>query len=191
MGDVRETSRSISKGDFMGYAHGDTVVHPEHGAGVVEGVVTKDIGQGPTEYLELHIDFRSLKILVPAESLERVGLRSLSSREDAEAILALLEEDSEVPTEWSERNTVTVSRMKSRELDQIAMVVRDLTRHQRRIGKPLNMGEQTALKTCLGLLARELALTLDITESETLALLTERAAGHDVADGSQEPVASP
>lgn len=176
----------------MGYGHGDTVVHPEHGAGVVEGVVTKDLGQGPTEYLELHIDYRSLTILVPAESLEQVGLRSLSSRDDAEAILALLEEDSEAPTEWSERNTATVARMKSRELDQIAMVVRDLTRHQRRIGKPLNMGEQNALKTCLGLLARELALTLDMPESTTMALLEQRAAGHGQAvDERQEPVASP
>lgn len=177
----------------MDYAQGDVIVHPQHGAAVVEDVVTKDLGlgQGPTEYLELYVDFTSLKILLPADSAERVGIRSLSSREEAEAILALLEEDAEVPTEWTERNAVTVSRVKSRELDQIAMVVRDLTRHRRRIGKPLNVGEQTAFNTCLGLLARELALSLDLPEDETSALLTARAAGHaDAPDATEEPARS-
>lgn len=169
----------------MGYASGDMVVHPQHGAARVQGVATKDLGQGPTEYLELYLDFASMKIMVPAGAVERVGLRSLSSKADAEAILALLEEDSDVPTQWTERNTFTMSRMKSRELDQLAMVVRDLTRHQRRIGKPLNMGEQTSLNTCLDLLARELALSLDMPEENTLALLAERAAGqHDAADAT-------
>lgn len=177
----------ISEGLFMRYAPGDTVVHPEHGAAVVERVVTKDLGQGPTEYIELYIDFASLRILVPAESVERVGLRSLSSREEAEAILALLEESSDVPLEWAQRNTSTVARMKSNELEQIAVVVRDLTRHQRRIGKPLNMGEQNALNTCLGVLARELALSLDVPEQQMREQLSERAAGPDeVSDSHQE-----
>lgn len=175
----------------MGYAQGDTVVHPEHGAAVVEGVVTRDLGQGPTEYIALYIEFGSLRILVPAGSVERVGLRSLSSRAHAEAILALLEESADVPVEWSERNTTTQARMKSNELDQAAMVVRDLTHHQRRIGKPLNMGEQNSLNICLGVLARELALSLDLPEERTRALLCERAAGRgDASDSREEPARS-
>jgi CarD family transcriptional regulator len=175
----------------MGYAQGDTVVHPQHGAAVVESIFTKDLGQGLTEYLELYVESASLKVLVPAASVGRVGIRPLSSRQDAEAILSLLEEKSDVPMEWTERNTSTMSRMKSQKLDQIAMVVRDLMRHQRRIGKPLNMGEQTALRKCLGLLARELSLSLNMSEDETVALLAERGCGERaVAGDAQEPVST-
>lgn len=161
----------------MSYAQGDTVVHPQHGTAVVEGVVVKDHGNGPTEYLELRVGFASLTILLPTDSVEQAGLRALASKDEAEAILALLEEPSEVPAEWAERNTATLERLKSRELDQVAMAVRDLTRHQQRIGKPLNAGENAALNAGLSLLARELSLSLGLSESETLTLLAERAAG--------------
>lgn len=161
----------------MGYAQGDVVVHPQHGTAVVKGVVTKDLGQGSTEYLELYVDVASLRISVPAASVGQVGLRSLSSKKDAEAILELLGHDSDVPIAWADRNASTVARMKSRQLDQVAMVVRDLTRHQQRIDKPLNAGEHAALTTCLNWLTRELALSLDLPEPDMMALLAHRAAG--------------
>ncbi|HUH07055.1 MAG TPA: CarD family transcriptional regulator [Egibacteraceae bacterium] len=174
----------------MGYAQGETVVHPQHGAAVVEAIFTKDLGQGPTEYLELHIEFASLKILVPAASVEQIGIRSLSSRKDAEAILSLLEEKSDVPVEWAERNATTIARMKSLELDQIAMIVRDLTRHERRLGRPLNMGERTVLGKCLGLLARELSLSLGMSEEATMALLVERSSSARAIAGDEQRPAS-
>jgi CarD family transcriptional regulator len=184
-GVLRDVSRLDPKGGAMSYAQGDTVVHPQHGAATVGETFTKDLGQGPTEYVELYVEFSSMKILVPAESVKEVGLRSLSSRKDAAAILALLEEDVDVPLEWTERNAINQARMRSLELDQLAMVVRDLLAHQRRIDKPLNLGEKAALDKCLGLLARELSLTLGLTEDETLALLAAHGAG-DAAGSDAE-----
>ena len=174
----------------MGYAQGDTIVHPQYGAVVIEAISTKDFGHGLIEYLELKVEFASLKILVPAAAVERVGIRPLSSREDAEVILSLLEEESHVPTQWTQRHACTVSRMKSHRLDQIAMVARDLMQHQRRIGKPLNRGEKKALGACLGILSRELALSLDMPEDETMALIAERGLSERVASGDMHDSAS-
>jgi CarD family transcriptional regulator len=161
----------------MGFAPGDTVVHPQHGAAVVGPIRTKDLGHGPISYCELRVEASSLTILIPADSLDEVGVRPLSSRQDAEAILLLLASDADAPVVWSERNTITVDRMRSRELEQAALVVRDLLHHQRRIGKPLNTGEMASLRSCLTLLSNELSLSLGMSVEDTADLLLSRASG--------------
>lgn len=159
----------------MGYVPGDTVVHPQHGAATVVGIVKKDVGNGPEGYLELLVAAPTMRILVPERSLREVGVRSLSSRMEAEAALAVLQAPSDVPSSWSERNVFTASRMRSRDLDQRSMVIRDLTRHVQRTGKPLTMGEGRALEHCLEMVSKELSLTLGISEEDTKALMIEKS----------------
>lgn len=159
----------------MAYTAGDTVVHPQHGTATVAGLVRKDVGKGPEDYLELHVKTNSLKIMVPADAVEAVGIRSLSTRREAEAILAILEEPSDVPVDWSQRNVSTMARVKSHELDQVSMVVRDLSRHQQRAAKPLTARERDLLDGCLDIVGRELSLALGMSEEDTEALIVERS----------------
>lgn len=162
------------KGQHISYARGDTVVHPQHGAANVVGTVSKDVGRGPENYLELHVTATAMRILVPERSLQDVGVRDVSTRKQAEAILAVLQEPSDVSAVWSERNVTTATRMKSTDLEELAMVVRDLTRHAHRGEKPLTMGENRAVESCLDILAKELSLTLGISEQDTRALILEK-----------------
>ncbi|HVM00676.1 MAG TPA: CarD family transcriptional regulator [Egibacteraceae bacterium] len=159
----------------MTYARGDTVVHPQHGTATVEGMVSRDVGRGPEEYLELTIETPSLTIMVPAAAVQAVGIRELSTKHEAEAILAILEEPSDVAEQWSERNASTQERIRSQDLDQAAMVIRDLSRHQRRTGKPLTLTEKGLLDRCLDMVARELALVLDLSEDDTKHLIVEKS----------------
>lgn len=158
----------------MTYTTGDTVVHPLHGTATVVGMVKKDVGNGPEDYLDLYVETRSLKIMVPAGAVDAVGIRDLSTREEAEVILAILEEPSDVSEVWSERNVATAARMKSHDLEQVSRVVRDLSRHQERAGKPLTLGERGQLQGCLDTLAGELSLALDLSEEDTKALIADR-----------------
>jgi CarD family transcriptional regulator len=167
----------------MGFAQGETVVHPQHGTATVRGVRTKDLGHGPTAYLELHIESGAMTILIPTASVEQLGIRPLTSRQDAEAILRLLEEESDVPVDWSERRTATDARLKSRDLAQIAMAVRDLLRHERRIDKAMSNAEQTALRSGLAILADELSLSLGLSVENTMALLVERGSSAKAISG--------
>lgn len=161
----------------MGYVAGQTVVHPKHGPATVQGVVTKDTGDGPENYVELRLPSpSSLKILVPERSLREVGVRDVSTRAQAEAVLAILREPSDVPETWAERNRLTVSRMGSADLAQLAMVVRDLTWHAQRAGKSLSLGEGRTLDECLDALSDELSLALGLSREETMALIVESAA---------------
>lgn len=159
----------------MTYTKGDTVVHPQHGTATVVGMVTRDVGRGAEDYLQLYVETRSLKIMVPADAVRAVGIRELSTKEEADEILAILEEPSEVPEGWSERNLSTIARMKSHDLGQACMVVRDLSRHQRRVGKPLTLREKDVLEGCLDTVARELSLVLNMSEEGTKDLIMEKS----------------
>lgn len=176
----------------MAYQPGDTVVHPQHGTATVEGVLVKDIGRGPADYLQLYVESASMKIMVPAESVERIGIRDVSSEDDAEAILDVLLERSEVPEKWADRNPETVARMKSGNLIEMAMVVRDLSQHARRSGKPLSPSEKSVLDRCLAMLSEELSVSLGMEPDEMLALIAEKSAIPNAvsvgADGDAAPL---
>lgn len=181
----------------MGHVAGQTVVHPKHGPATVQGVVRKDTGDGPEDYVELRLPSpSSLTILIPERSLQDVGVRSVSTRAQAEAVLAVLGEPSDVPETWAERNRVTVSRMGSGDLAQIAMVVRDLTRHAQRAGKSLSLGEGRTLDGCLDTLSDELSLALGLSRETTMALVVDSAVTPEqgrrqmpAADGETEEAA--
>lgn len=158
----------------MSYSTGDTVVHPRHGVATVQGIASRGAKNQKEDYLELFFEPKSMTIMVPVDSLEEVGIRSVATKEEAEAILALLEESSEVPTAWVERNATTLSRIQSTELAQASMVIRDLTRHAQRAEKPLSAAENTALNGCLDTVATELSLTLGLSEDETRKLILEK-----------------
>jgi CarD family transcriptional regulator len=176
----------------MAYMPGDTVVHPQHGTATVEGFVVKDLGKGPVDYLQLYVEGSSLKIMVPTDAVEAAGIRNLSTRMEAEGILAILAEPSEVPEGWAERNASTVARLKSHDLAQVSMVVRDLSRHERRRGKPLTMGERNLLEGCLDMVARELSLAQRLSENDARALIVEKSlsekAWSDSLPGASQPI---
>lgn len=157
----------------MGYARGATVVHPQHGAAIVVGMLFKDVAGEPAEYLELLVEHAGLKIMVPAASVAELGIRDVCTKQEAETILALLADEPDVPERWAERNAVTLARMRSASLRDHAMVVRDLTRHAARIGKPLSASEKASLDACAALLRRELSLSLELSEEQTMALIME------------------
>ncbi len=92
----------------MGFSKGDTVVHPRHGVGEVQGTPTRGTGARKTEYVELFFAPKDLTIMVPLESADEIGIRPVTSEDAAHVILAILEEPSDVPTAWTERNATTL-----------------------------------------------------------------------------------
>lgn len=158
----------------MGYTTGDTVVHPRHGVATVQSTATRGTGDAQRSYLELFFELKSLTIMVPVESLDEVGIRKPASKEEAEIVLGILEEESDVPEVWAERNASTLSRVQSTELIQASMVIRDLTRHSQRAGKPLSASENNVLQTCLDSVALELSLALEMSQDSTRELILSK-----------------
>ena len=67
----------------MRYASGDTIVHPRHGVGTVQSAPG-----GDADYLEMFFESKGMTIKIPLSSLDDVGIRSLSTKAEAEAIYA-------------------------------------------------------------------------------------------------------
>lgn len=158
----------------MQYAAGDTVVHPRHGVGTVLEALTRGTGKTSTNYLQLFFEEKTLTIMVPMDSVDEVGIRRPSTKTEAEAILDILEESSDVPEVWAERNATTVARVQSTEIAQASMVIRDLTRHSQRIGKPLSAAERGTLQRCLDTVSLELSLSLGLSQDQTRALILDK-----------------
>ena len=158
----------------MQFAEGDTVVHPHHGLAKVVGVSTRDIGNGPADYVHLEFESNGMTSTIPVASLEEIGIRPPVTAEEANVLLTILDEASEVPTEWSERSAATVSRIRSAELGQALMVIRDLSRHAARIDKPLTAAEKASLEGCLDTVTVELSLALEMSREDTRELILSK-----------------
>jgi RNA polymerase-interacting CarD/CdnL/TRCF family regulator len=135
----------------------------------------RDMGEEQSEFLELTRAAKSLRILVPLDSLGDVGIRLLPTKQEVAAILTTLGLPSDVPEGWSERAAVTKTRLQTAELVQASMVIRDLCRHEIRSGKRLSASENAVLQSCLDSVSSELALVLGLPQDEARTLILERA----------------
>ena len=66
---------------------GDKVVHPLHGAGVIEGMVERTIDDTPAWYYVLRPVFGDTELFLPVDGCGRLGVRPVCSRECAERFL--------------------------------------------------------------------------------------------------------
>ena len=80
------------------YTVGKKVVHPMHGAGVIEEIVSRNEKEGPKIFYLIRFSVGSLTLLLPCDNCEAVGLRQTMTPEEAEEMLASLDE---APVEYA------------------------------------------------------------------------------------------
>ena len=111
------------------YQIGDKVVYPVHGAGWVEAIENREVAGRSRSYYVLNLPFNSLRIMVPQEEAENVGLRDLMPPETADQVLRILEgkqtesEMSQTVRElnlekWNNRFRLQMSRIKNGNVSQ-------------------------------------------------------------------------
>ena len=86
------------------FRKGDTVVHPEHGAAVIEELRDREFLGEKRKYLVLRVVYGDLTLMVPVDSAEEVGLRQVMSKSEVKKILKVLTEDeTSSAANWSRR----------------------------------------------------------------------------------------
>lgn len=153
----------------MDFKVGEKAVHPHHGVGEVTAVEITDIaGHKKTCYI-LRIVDNGMKVMVPTDSAERVGLRSVISKKDADKVLAVLKDTKVAVTAqpWNRRQREYVEMLKSGSPFEVAKVLRDLTRLK--TDKDLSFGERRLLDQARSLLVTELALARKCKEDRVEA----------------------
>jgi len=137
---------------------GDMAVHPAHGVGEVERLEEKDFGGRMTSCYVIRIRDTGLKVMIPTEATERVGLRPVMKKKEAQKILDILKAP-EVAVDvqpWNRRFRAYTEMLKSGLPSEIAKVLRDM--YRLKFDKDLSFGERRLLDQARSLLVQELAL---------------------------------
>ena len=153
------------------FRKGDKVVHPRHGAAVVEDLVELERFGEQRVYVKLRLP-HGLTLMVPVESTEQVGLRGVVSRDELEEVFDLLRGDEGgMPILWGKRYRANLAKIMSGDIYHVAEVVRNLSLRER--GKGLSSAEKRMLAKAREILISELTFVVGSTEENAEAMLDE------------------
>lgn len=155
------------------YKVGDQVVYPQHGVATIQKIEEKDVLGERQAYLVLELDQGDLTLMVPAASVEEVGIRNLIGREQVEEVLRVLGKGrvTDGAENWSRRFKANSEKLRSGDIQQVADVVRNLSIRDRQKG--LSTGEKRMLNRARQILAGEIAVALKLEADEAEAVLEE------------------
>jgi len=163
----------------MAFAVGDKVVYPHHGAAIIEGKEKRVFDGHRTDYFVLRITYGDLKVSIPVDKAEEIGLRDVINDEEVGEVFAVLrKKEARMPTNWSRRFKNHVEKLKRGDIYQVAEVVRNLS--IREADKGLSAGEKRMLARARQILVSELTFALDVDEETAEQRLNDVLAGKDV-----------
>ena len=123
---------------------GDKIVHPMHGAGVIESIVDEKIGRDLVRFYVFRMPVSGLTLKIPTANSEMIGVRAVSSAETIERVLAELPKLSvDMTTNWNHRYRENMDRLKSGDLDEVSAVIKALMHRDSTRG--LSNGERKML----------------------------------------------
>ena len=174
----------------MTFAVGDKVVYPHHGAAVIEGKEKRVFDGQKTDYFVLRITYGDLKVSIPVDKADEIGLREVINDEEVEEVFAVLrKKEARMPTNWSRRFKNHVEKLKSGDIYQVAEVVRNLS--IREADKGLSAGEKRMLARARQILVSELTFALNVDEEAAELRLDDVLAGRDKPPAKAAKAAKP
>ena len=137
---------------------GDKIVHPMHGAGVIDRIVEKKINGVLRSYYELKLPVGGMVVMIPTENCTEIGVRPVADREQGERVIEAMG-TIEVPMDqnWNRRYRDNMLRLKSGDLLEVARVVKGLMLRDAQRG--LSNGERKMLHSAKQILISELVLS--------------------------------
>lgn len=158
-------------GDFL-FHIGDYIVYPMHGAGVIEQIEEKEILGEKRRYYMVHMPMGDMRLMVPVETAENIGIRPISSKADlSEALDILAGEQTDMPDNWNRRYRENLDKLKSGEILEVSDVVRNLIIMDEERG--LSTGERKLLNSAKQMLITEVALVKNIAQQQAETLVYE------------------
>ena len=141
------------------FSIGDLVVHPMHGAGVIDDIVRERVAGTTKEYYVFKMPMGGLILKIPTENSQVIGIRKVISKGEADE---LLDEIPSIAVEhnanWNKRYQENLLRLKSGDLREVAQVIKGLMRRDTLRG--LSTGERKMLHSAKQIMISELVLVL-------------------------------
>ena len=105
---------------------GDKIVYPMHGAGRIDAIEEKNILGENQSYYILKMP-GEVKVMVPIDKAEQIGVRNIIDKEEAGKVMAVLEEnETAMSDKWNKRYRDNMDKMKSGDIYEVADVVRNV-----------------------------------------------------------------
>ena len=151
---------------------GDNIVYPMHGAGVIDAIEEKDILGEKQSYYILKMP-GEVKVMVPTNKAEEIGVRNIIDKASAEKVFEILEEDkTDMSQNWNKRYRDNMDKMKTGDIYEVADVVRNLSFKQKEKG--LSTGEKKMLENAKQILVSELVLAEHASYEEVEGLVDNK-----------------
>ena len=137
---------------------GDKIVHPMHGAGVIDSIVTKKVNGVVREYYILKLPVGGMLVMIPTSNSEEIGVRPVVDKDEADRLIASMPDiEVDMTQNWNRRYRENMMRIKSGDLLEVAKVVKGLMR--RDVYRGLSTGERKMLHSAKQILISELVLS--------------------------------
>ena len=114
---------------------GDKIVYPMHGAGVIDGIETKQLSGKNVDYYKVKITNGNILLMIPVDNPSGVQLRSVISQEKAKSVIGGFGEnrvDCDLP--WNKRYKTNVDLLKTGEIDNVSAVLCELIKREKEHG---------------------------------------------------------
>ena len=139
------------------YLIGDKVVHPMHGAGIIEEITEERMGGIKHNYYVFRMLVNGLVLKFPVENCDAIGIRALYTISQIEEIMRHIPQlKVDMTTNWNRRYRENMERIKSGELLKVAQVVKSLMWRDKQRG--LSNGERKMLHNAKQILLSEIVL---------------------------------
>ena len=147
------------------FSIGDKIVHPMHGAGVVDNIVSHKVDGVMRQYYVIKMPMGGMLVMIPIDSCEEIGVRPVMDSESAEAIIeAMADLEIDMTQNWNRRYRENMLRIKSGDLYEVARVVKGLMSRERQRG--LSTGERKMLHSAKQILISEIVLAQSASYEE-------------------------
>lgn len=144
---------------------GEKVVYPNHGVGIIEQISSRTIGSTVQRFYLLRIRSSSLKVMVPFNNAEAVGMRRVVKNTEAQKIVDFLADGKcEICADWKNRFKENSDKMRTGDLLDVAIVLKGLLIQGGH--KPLSFREKKMLERARFLLISEMAMARGREEDE-------------------------
>lgn len=149
---------------------GDKIVYPMHGAGIIIAIEEKEILGKKRKYYIMKMPMGDMKVMVPMDNIEDIGIREVANDEEIEHVFAVLGDNkTKMPQNWNRRYRANMDKIKSGDIYEIASVVRNLIIRDREKG--LSTGERKMLNNAKQMLISEIVLAKNMEQCEAEDLI--------------------
>ncbi len=151
---------------------GDHVVYPMHGVGEIADIATKTVLKKRKKYYIIDLFNTKMRVMVPVDKAEDVGLRHIINKREVSKVLKLLQEDYvEVEEDWKIRYQNNLTKVKSGSIKEVAEVCRNLYKRAR--DKELSIMERKLYESAYSLVINEIGLAKEVGTEEASNLVSD------------------